>query len=610
LNQSSLKTCVALTLLATTLTVQNRVSANELMPSGVNAEINSVESGLRGAVRFEGDPKWNIKDRMEFYGVPGVSIAVIKDYKIHWVKHYGVTDRETNQPVNDKTLFQAGSISKPVAAYGALKLVEQKKLSLDKPANQYLKGWQIPDNDFTRETPVALKHLLNHSAGLTVHGFWGYSDGLPVPNVIQVLNGEKPANSSAVVVNLAPETQMRYSGGGYTVMQKMVSDAMGTDFPTALQKLVIDPIGMKQSTYEQPLPADKLKFAAAGYLPNKKAVPGKRHVYPEMAAAGLWTTAEDLAKFAIDVQMGIKSNKSQVLSNSMANKMLTPWVSKNVGLGFFIDTKKHGAYFGHGGWDEGFSADLIAHKNKGYGVAIMTNSNHPAFIEELKNAVASTYQWQEYIQPDFSSLDISDSELQRISGRYFFNPDMLFTISKQDDKVMMSYLDGNEMQIHRIAENLYVRREQNRKFSFVKNPKSQQVELVFDMGHGETISRRQLAKGEVIPFEAVVNGNLDAAEKQYKAMFKDQPEMKEQVEWNLLNLAESLADKKSFEQTKQLLELNTRLFDQSITSWEKLGQLHLAMSNKELAIGSYKKVLAIQPEHKVAIEALKKLTSK
>ncbi len=610
MNQSSLKTCVALTLLATTLTVQNRVSANELMPSGVNAEINSVESGLRGAVRFEGDPKWNIKDRMEFYGVPGVSIAVIKDYKIHWVKHYGVTDRETNQPVNDKTLFQAGSISKPVAAYGALKLVEQKKLSLDKPANQYLKGWQIPDNDFTRETPVALKHLLNHSAGLTVHGFWGYSDGLPVPNVIQVLNGEKPANSSAVVVNLAPETQMRYSGGGYTVMQKMVSDAMGTDFPTALQKLVIDPIGMKQSTYEQPLPADKLKFAAAGYLPNKKAVPGKRHVYPEMAAAGLWTTAEDLAKFAIDVQMGIKSNKSQVLSNSMANKMLTPWVSKNVGLGFFIDTKKHGAYFGHGGWDEGFSADLIAHKNKGYGVAIMTNSNHPAFIEELKNAVASTYQWQEYIQPDFSSLDIFDSELQRISGRYFFNPDMLFTISKQDDKVMMSYLDGNEMQIHRIAENLYVRREQNRKFSFVKNPKSQQVELVFDMGHGETISRRQLAKGEVIPFEAVVNGNLDAAEKQYKAMFKDQPEMKEQVEWNLLNLAESLADKKSFEQTKQLLELNTRLFDQSITSWEKLGQLHLAMSNKELAIGSYKKVLAIQPEHKVAIEALKKLTSK
>ena len=610
MNQSSLKTCVALTLLATTLTVQNRVSANELMPSGVNAEINAVESGLRGAVRFEGDPKWNIKDRMEFYGVPGVSIAVIKDYKIHWVKHYGVTDRETNQPVNDKTLFQAGSISKPVAAYGALKLVEQKKLSLDKPANQYLKGWQIPDNDFTRETPVALKHLLNHSAGLTVHGFLGYSDGLPVPNVIQVLNGEKPANSSAVVVNLAPETQMRYSGGGYTVMQKMVSDAMGTDFPTALQKLVIDPIGMKQSTYEQPLPADKLKFAAAGYLPNKKAVPGKRHVYPEMAAAGLWTTAEDLAKFAIDVQMGIKSNKSQVLSNSMANKMLTPWVSKNVGLGFFIDTKKHGAYFGHGGWDEGFSADLIAHKNKGYGVAIMTNSNHPAFIEELKNAVASTYQWQEYIQPDFSSLDIFDSELQRISGRYFFNPDMLFTISKQDDKVMMSYLDGNEMQIHRIAENLYVRREQNRKFSFVKNPKSQQVELVFDMGHGETISRRQLAKGEVIPFEAVVNGNLDAAEKQYKAMFKDQPEMKEQVEWNLLNLAESLADKKSFEQTKQLLELNTRLFDQSITSWEKLGQLHLAMSNKELAIGSYKKVLAIQPEHKVAIEALKKLTSK
>lgn len=577
------------------------------MLAGIDKEIYSVENGLRAAVRFDGDPKWNIKERMDFYGVPGVSVAVIKDYKIHWVKHYGVTDRETNQPVNDQTLFQAGSISKPVAAYGALKLVEQNKLSLDKPANQFLKGWQIPENDLTRKTPVALKHLLNHSAGLTVHGFWGYSQGLPVPSVIQVLNGEKPANSAAVIVDLAPETQMRYSGGGYTVMQKMVSDVSGTDFPTALNKLVIDPIGMKQSTYEQPLPKEKLKFAAAGYLPNKKPVAGKRHVYPEMAAAGLWTTAEDLAKFAIDVQLGVKADKSQVLSRKMANKMLTPWVSGNVGLGFFIDTKKHGAYFGHGGWDEGFSADLIAHKSKGYGVAIMTNSNHPAFIEELKNAVASTYQWQEYIQPDFTSLDISESELQRISGRYFFNPDMLFTISKQDGKVMMSYLDGNEMEIHRIGDNQYVRREQNRKFSFVKNSSSQQIELVFDMGNGEKVARRQLKKGEVIPFEAVVNGELKKAQEQYKALFEEQPAMKEQVEWNLLNLAESLADKQQFEQTRLILELNTRMFENSVISWEKLGLLHATMSNKKLAIKNYQKALTIQPENKPAREALKRL---
>jgi len=359
-------------------------------------EIISVESGLRDSARYTKNSTWNIDERMKHYGVPGVSIAVIKNYKIHWLKYYGVTDKETGQRVNEKTLFQAGSISKPVAAYAALKYVELKKLSLDEPVNNKLIGWKIPENKYTKKQPIALKHLLNHSAGLTVHGFAGYAPGIPVPSVIQVLNGDKPANSSAVRVNMLPETKFRYSGGGYTVMQKLVSDVAGKDYPQVMQELVLAPIGMTQSTYEQPLPPAKLKYAAAGYLPNNSPVIGKRHTYPEMAAAGLWTTAEDLAKFVIDIQLAVKDNKSKVLSQSMTNKMLTPFVSKRAGLGFFIKNKNKETYFTHKGWDEGFSADLTAHKSRGYGVVIMTNSNHPAFINELKNSVASYYKWHQF----------------------------------------------------------------------------------------------------------------------------------------------------------------------------------------------------------------------
>lgn len=567
-----------------------------------------IENGLQPAVMFDGDPSWNINQRMAFYGVPGVSIAIINDYKVDLVKHYGVTDKETNQPVNNETLFQAGSISKPVAAYGALKLVESGKLSLDQPVNRYLKGWQIPENELTKKRAVALKHLLNHSAGLTVHGFWGYSKGLPVPSVLQVLNGEKPANSAPVVVDLLPETQMRYSGGGYTVMQKLVADVTEKNFPQALNDLVINPIGMKQSTYQQPLPPEKLKFAAAGYLPNKKPVPGKRHVYPEMAAAGLWTTAEDLAKFAIDVQLGIKSNQSKVLSQTMTEKMLTPWVSQNVGLGFFIDSKKQGVYFGHGGWDEGFSADLVAHKTAGYGVAIMTNSNHPAFIEELKNSIAAAYGWQEYLQPVFNKLTISESELKRISGRYFFNPDMLFTIAKEQEKVMMRYLDGTAMEIFRVADNLYIRREQNRKFSFIENPETKQVELVFDMGNGTTVARRRLAEDEIIPFEAVIKDELVKAEKQYRQLLEKTPEMKEQVEWNVLNQVERYVDSNQLDNAKRLVALNIRLFPKSANSLTKQAQLAVLMSDNKLASQVYKKILTILPEHQPAIEALKALS--
>lgn len=567
-----------------------------------------IENGLQPAVMFDGDPSWNINQRMAFYGVPGVSIAIINDYKVDLVKHYGVTDKETNQPVNNETLFQAGSISKPVAAYGALKLVVSGKLSLDQPVNRYLKGWQIPENELTKKRPVALKHLLNHSAGLTVHGFLGYSKGLPVPSVLQVLNGEKPANSAPVVVDLLPETQMRYSGGGYTVMQKLVADVTEKNFPQALNDLVINPIGMKQSTYQQPLPPEKLKFAAAGYLPNKKPVPGKRHVYPEMAAAGLWTTAEDLAKFAIDVQLGIKSNQSKVLSQTMTEKMLTPWVSQNVGLGFFIDSKKQGVYFGHGGWDEGFSADLVAHKTAGYGVAIMTNSNHPAFIEELKNSVAAAYDWQEYLQPVFNKLTISESELKRISGRYFFNPDMLFTIAKEQEKVMMRYLDGTAMEIFRVADNLYIRREQNRKFSFIENPETKQVELVFDMGNGTTVARRRLAEDEIIPFEAVIKDELVKAEKQYRQLLEKTPEMKEQVEWNVLNQVERYVDSNQLDKAKRLVALNIKLFPKSVNSLNKQAQVAVLMSDNKLASQVYKKILTILPEHQPAIEALKALS--
>jgi CubicO group peptidase (beta-lactamase class C family) len=464
-------------------------------------EITSVETGLRSSVQFINDHTWNIDKRMTHYGVPGVSIAVIKDYKIHWIKHYGVTDKETGLAVDAKTLFQAGSISKPVAAYAALKYVELKKLALDEAVNNKLVEWKIPDNEFANKLPVALKHLLNHSAGVTVHGFGGYPTGVPVPTVIQVLNGVIPANSAAVRVDMQPETQYRYSGGGYTVMQKLVSDVAWQDYPQAMQTLVLGPIGMTQSTYEHPLPAAKLKYAAAGYLPNQSPVVGKRHTCPEMAAAGLWTTAEDLAKFVIDVQLAVKEDKGKVLSQSMTNKMLTPFVSDHVGLGFFIEQKNNETYFRHGGWDEGFSADLIAHISRDYGVVIMTNSNHPAFIDELKNSVASYYKWHQFLDPNLIVLPISETEQQRVIGRYHFAPDMIFSIFAEDNHVYMQYLNGERMEIFRIGENQFVRRQHSRKFRFDKNKDSERVDLVFGINNEKEFVHTRLKANEKVPLE-------------------------------------------------------------------------------------------------------------
>ena len=589
-----------------TLVICNTAFANDIA-NDTSKEIASIESGLRSSVQFAKDPQWNIDERMKYYGVPGVSIAVIKDYKIHWLKHYGVTDKESGKAVDGKTLFQAGSISKPVAAFAALKYVEQNKLSLDEPVNNKLIGWKIPENEFTKNQPVALKHLLNHSAGLTVHGFGGYPTGTPVPTVMQVLNGAKPANSAAVLVDMQPETQFRYSGGGYTVMQKLVSDVAQKKYPQVMQELVLGPIGMTQSTYEQPLPAAKLKFAAAGYLPNKSPVIGKRHTYPEMAAAGLWTTAEDLAKFAIDVQLAVKDGESKVLSQSMVNKMLTPFVNDKVGLGFFIETKNKEIYFGHGGWDEGFSADLMAHKSRGYGVVIMTNSNHPAFIDELKNSVASYYQWHQFLEPVFVALPISQTEQQRVIGRYKFAPDMIFTIFAENNRLFMQYLNGDRMEVFRIGENQYVRRKPSRKFRFEKNKDSGMVDLVFGVNNETEFVRTRMKVNEHEPLEWLIKGEFEKAEKAYQDLFVKHPAYKADAERNILTRADRLNNENKNDEALKVLKFNYRLYPKSVNSLAALAQHYQKQGDKNKAITAFKELLELQPENRLAAQALKDL---
>ncbi len=457
-----------------------------------------------------------------------------------------------------------------------------------------------------------MKHLLNHSAGLTVHGFGGYASETSalssVPSITQVLKGEKPANSAAVRVDMQPATKFRYSGGGYTVMQKLVLDVAQKDYPQIMHELVLGPIGMKQSTYQQPLAESKLKFAAAGYLPDKSPVIGKRHIYPEMAAAGLWTTAKDLAKFAIDVQLAIKDNKSKVLSQSMANKMLTPFVSDNTGLGFFIKTKNKEIYFGHGGWNEGFSSDLMAHKTRGYGVVIMTNANQPAFIDEVKNSVANTYQWAEFLEPTFVALPISQTEQQRVIGRYNYALDMIFNIYTENNRLFMQYLNGEPMEVFRIGKNQYIRREYSRKFRFDKNKETGTIDLMFGVNNETEFVRIRMKTNEHVPLEWLVKGDFVKAEQAYQNFFVKHPDNKEEAEWNILSRANHLNSENKNDEALKVLLFGTHLFPKSINSLGALAQHYKKQGDKDKAITAFNKILELQPDNDHAIQALKELS--
>ena len=332
-----------------------------------------------------------IREQLRKRQVPGLSLAIIQDGKIVRAKSYGFTDKSGSTPLTTATLFQAGSVSKSVAAVGALRLVEADKLSLDEDVNAKLRSWNVPENDFTKTKKVTLRGLLSHTTGLTVHGFPGYEAGGRIPTVVQILDGSPPANTAPVRVDFVPGSRWRYSGGGYTVMQQLMLDVTGKPFPQFMQETVLGPLAMTNSTYEQPLPADKASTTAAGHYGDRNVVKGRWHIYPEMAAAGLWTTPSDLARFAIGIQNAFAGKPGAVLSPDMARQMLTSQ-KDNDGLGVFLEGEGHALKFGHDGRDEGFDALLRATAETGQGAVIMINANdNSRMMSRILEAIAFEY---------------------------------------------------------------------------------------------------------------------------------------------------------------------------------------------------------------------------
>ena len=372
--------------------------------STTNELIKKVETGLISSVYIAGEPTWSIEERMKHYGIPGASIAVIHKGEIVWTKGYGVTDTESKSPVTGKTLFHAALLAMPVTAYGALGLVEQQKVELDANVNHYLKSWKVPENEFTKEHKVTLKNLLNHSAGFGLHAIQGYPKGEPVPTLTQVLNGTAPAKNIPVVLNKEPEESIYISAAGYAIAQQMMTDISGKKFPELMHELVFQPLEMTNSTFNQTLSTAQLNRTATGYLTDGSVVKGKGHNYPVMAANGIWSTAEDLAKFVLNIQQTLKGTSTKGLSKEMTELMLTPYGTSSYGPGFkyglgmqLID-KQGETYLRHWGWNRGFFGQIIAHKDKEFAVVVLTNSTYPGFNEEVTRAVARAYDWENYVQ--------------------------------------------------------------------------------------------------------------------------------------------------------------------------------------------------------------------
>ena len=375
-----------------------------------------VESALLPTfvIRGEPTPRTALADRMAALGVPGVSVAVLLDGELAWARGYGFADLESERPVNPRTLFQAASISKPVAALAALQLVQEGRVALDADVNRYLTTWRVPANAFTTEAPVTLRGLLTHRAGLSVSGFPGYGPAEAVPDTAGVLDGQ--GNTGPVRVVLPPGERWQYSGGGYTVMQQLVADVRGAPFPEVMRRRVLDPVGMVRSTYEQPIPPDRQDDIATGYRRAGTPVPGGWHTYPEQAAAGLWTTPSELALYAREVQRAWRGDSTQVLDGVLAREMLTP-DQDDWGLGPGIS--EDGERFRHGGSNQGFRSTFAAAIAGDDGVFVMTNSDAGSLLaNEIAMTVADAYGWSGPRPAERVPVELPADVRERYVGTY------------------------------------------------------------------------------------------------------------------------------------------------------------------------------------------------
>ena len=396
---------------------------------------------------------------MKQYNVPGVSIAMIDQGSVIWSGAYGVLQAGGTAPARVDSLFQACSISKAVTAIATLRLVEAGTLDLDTDVNDYLQTWKVPAND-TWQPIVTIRQLLSHTAGINVPWFYGYHRDQDIPSLEQILAGEKPANTPGIRVILLPGTRFRYSGGGYCVVQQLLCDVRQQSFPDLMRELVLEPAGMVQSTYEQPLPADDWNHAASGHRASGKPLAGGWHTMPEMAAAGLWTTATDLARLSVDLQFALAGQEARLLSPEMVRILLSPQVPREpsgfMGLGVQLDGSGATVRFGHPGDNEGFACRWTALREERSGAVIMTNSdNGGELIEDVFHTIEQAQDWPK-IENDPAPPPHRYAARMDYVGTYQFRSGITCSILHVTDRLYIQMVHQPPVPLTAVSEAVYI----------------------------------------------------------------------------------------------------------------------------------------------------------
>ena len=387
--------------------------------SGMDPRIEAVRRSLAPPMRLVGEEiAWTMEDRLAHYDCPAVSVAVIENGELAWAEAFGVLEKGEPAKADVDTLFSGASISKPLAAAMALIFVDRGAFDLDTDVNRYLSGWRLPDNEHTKDAPVTLRWLLSHMAGTTVHGFGGAAPGTPTPTAIDILEGRPPAVNAPVRVDKRPGQSTRYSGGGTMIVQLMLEEASGQDFPSLAKALIFEPLGMTRTTFVNPLPEHLRGNAAVGHE-NGQTIPGKWVCVPPLAAGGVWTTARDYARFMVACRDAWLGKPGALISRDLATQMMSSQGGGTFGLGWEVMGEGANRRFSHGGSNDGYQCETGCMLESGNGAVVLTNAESGLiFYWEVFAAIAAVHGWAGFMPEPKRVKPIPPEDLEKYTGSF------------------------------------------------------------------------------------------------------------------------------------------------------------------------------------------------
>lgn len=309
-----------------------------------------------------------LKAAMAALPVVSADIVVLDAGRIIWVCHAG--------PNPPNPVYQAASLSKLVAAVGALRLVQRRRLDLDGDLHGFLSTLGVVATPGVSNKGVTLRRLLGMTAGINVPGYAGYAPGAAIPTLMQIISGTPPANSPPVRIVYTPGSRYVYSGGGFEIVQALIEQATGRPFADAMRTLVLDPVGMTASTFVQPPPAALVARIAPGHFADGTELPGKWMVIPELAAGGLWSNARDLGALLAALLQSWRGVSGALLSAEMMRAMTMRVDGGPYGAGSAVAGAGRDLVLMKRGQNVGYQSYLLVYPATGQGIVVMTGSDN------------------------------------------------------------------------------------------------------------------------------------------------------------------------------------------------------------------------------------------